>query len=518
MIARVSRHAAADVAAWLAALAAYALLAWPDLFHVSGDALIHFVYAVQAAAGRWFQFNPGEPSAGSTSVLYTTAMALLVRALGLPVALYVACAACLVAVAALLWIVCREVRRATGSAAWAAVACLAVALNPGFAYNSPQGIEAPFFALAVAALLFRDPAWATARPGARTSLAAAMLAALVVALRPEGAVVLAVLLMMLASARRPDGRRVGVTGPLALAAAAGGAAILLTALWQWRWTGVFLPASAYSRLMLARRQGLHLGPLWIYPGFVTRLAAYAPLTAGTIAAPWLLREDRDGPGRVWLVRIAAVVLAAIVLLYTFVTGAAHVARYMMFLLAPMAVVATLAARTLWASTRGRLIVALAAAALLAAYGADAGLRARVRRHSGSDTIAKVVSAYWTRVASTDRWIAQTGYDLERCGPMRLSYQEVQIALELDDRTRIVSTDGRVWPIGLSGLYRSDGTVDGARWIEALKPNVLVELPDDPALDEHLSACRSRGADACPYAGVSWVWRPPGVWVDAACVR
>ena len=79
-----------DLRCWLAAFLAFGVVAWPDLYRVSGDAMIHFVYAENAAAGRWFQFNPGEISAGSTSIIYTVALALLVRAVGLPAAFYVA--------------------------------------------------------------------------------------------------------------------------------------------------------------------------------------------------------------------------------------------------------------------------------------------------------------------------------------------------------------------------------------------------------------------------------------------
>ena len=48
---------------------------------------------------------------------------------------------------------------------------------------------------------------------------------------------------------------------------------------------------------------------------------------------------------------------------------------------------------------------------------------------------------------------------------------------------IVSTDGRTWPVGSPrDLFRPDGTVDTSRWIAALHPNVLAQLPPDPALD------------------------------------
>lgn len=510
------KPARGDVAAWGAAFAAYCAVAWPDFYRASGDALIHFVYALNAASGRWFQFNAGELSAGSTSVFYTTALVPIVRLLGFRAGLYAVCTACILAVALLLWIVCRATRRLTGSAAWAACAGVVVATNPGLAYNSPQGIEAPFFALAVAALLLRDPQWAAQRALGRSAFVAAALAALVVALRPEGTIVLGATLLTLAAARQPDGRRTGVTPPLVLVAAAGGASLVLLGLWQWRWTGVFLPASAASRLMMARREGLHLGGLWIYPRFLTRLAAYAPLAAGPFVAAWLMRGDAP-PAR--FARLSAVVLAAITILYTCVTGAAHAARYMMFLVPLMALAAVLAARQLWPSRRGRWLVVAGTVALLASYGAETVLRARWRGQSGSWTVAQIADDHDGQVAFTSDWLARTDFDAAKCGTMRLSSQEVQSILHFDPRVQLVSTDGRVWPVGVKGLFRADGSVDAARWIATLKPNVLLEMPQGSELSYAIVACQKSGAATCPFAGIDWTLRPrSNAWVDPRCLR
>jgi hypothetical protein len=502
--------------AWLAAFAAFGVVAWPDLYRVSGDAMIHFVYADHAASGHWFQFNLGETSAGSTSVIYTVALTALVRAVGLNAAFHAACTACIVAVALTLWSVVRATRRATESAIWAAVAATMVAVNPGLTFNAPQGIEAPFFALAVASFLFRDPAWKTAPIWRRDSIAAALTAALVAVLRPEGVVVLAVTLALAVGERRGAGGRTGVTGPMVLTAAAAGVALAAAGWWQWRWTGVFLPASAYSRLMMARREGIHLGGVWIYPRFPIRLLAYAPLPLATLAAPPLLRGDQ---ANVRFARLAAALLAAIFVLYTFVTGAAHVARYMMFLLPPMAFAATLVARRLWESRRGRWVVTLGAVALVASYGAEIFMRARWRRSFGSPTVAWIVDWHRVRSSHTDDWLRQIDFAPEKCGKMRISYQEVEAALSFDDRVDIVSSDGRVWPVGVSGLFRPDGSVDGARWIETLKPNVLLEFPYDSEMNAAFAACSKGGFGRCRYGGVNWTRVDAlSVWVDGACVR
>jgi hypothetical protein len=268
--------------------------------------------------------------------------------------------------------------------------------------------------------------------------------------------------------------------------------------------------------MLARREAIHLGPLWIYPRFPMRLAAYGPLAAGTAAAPWLVRDET---WRAQLARVALVVLAAIFLMYTFVTGAAHVARYMMFLLPVMAVASVLTAQRLWRSRWGRSLVVLAGVALLASYGAETVTRVQWRRQSGSSTVATVADQHDNRIQTTSALLTQTNFDLAKCAKMRLTLQEVQVILGFDDRAEAVSTDGRVWPIRISGLFRQDGSIDGVRWIATLKPNVMLEQPVDPVLRAHFAGCRDRVPAVCPYGGVDWAWVDgAAVWVDSACMR
>ena len=77
-----------------AALLALGLLnAVPAVGRFSGDAMIHLSLAERAAHGAWFEFNPGEVSAASTSIAWTALEAALLRLGGFPFALaFVACA------------------------------------------------------------------------------------------------------------------------------------------------------------------------------------------------------------------------------------------------------------------------------------------------------------------------------------------------------------------------------------------------------------------------------------------
>jgi hypothetical protein len=159
------------------------------------------------------------------------------------------------------------------------------------------------------------------------------------------------------------------------------------------------------------------------------------------------------------------------------------------------------------------------AVLLASYGYETVVRARWRGQFGSPAVHSIASWHDARTSKTDDWLAQIGFDLPACGKMKISYQEVEAALNFDDRVNMVSSDGRVWPIGVSGLFRQDGSVDAARWIQTLRPNVLVELPPDAEIYRTFDGCKEHHAPTCRFADVEWARvETLNAWVDTRCVR
>src|ERR1043165_3629172 len=85
-----------QVPRWLRIALCVLLFIYPGLWlqYIAGDTVIHLVFAETAAAGRFFDYNPGESCAGETSpgymlllaaaqvVLGQSAVVLFVKALG----------------------------------------------------------------------------------------------------------------------------------------------------------------------------------------------------------------------------------------------------------------------------------------------------------------------------------------------------------------------------------------------------------------------------------------------------
>jgi hypothetical protein len=122
------------------------------------DPYIHLQFARNVAAGDGFSFNAGEPSAGSTSPLWTWLLAAMLRAGGDPVL-----GAKILGILLLIftaWLAVDLARILTRSSLAAAVAGLGVALSPRLTWGSVSGMEVPLYtALSVLAIVrYLEPA------------------------------------------------------------------------------------------------------------------------------------------------------------------------------------------------------------------------------------------------------------------------------------------------------------------------------------------------------------------------
>ncbi|MFP4057652.1 MAG: hypothetical protein ACLF0G_12365 [Candidatus Brocadiia bacterium] len=214
------------------------------------DGWIHATFARNLARHGELCLNPGEPSTGTTSFLWTGLLAAAHRLVGEPVL-----APCLLnaaAQAALVVLCFLHVRAATGERGTALLAAGSVALLGNLVWISLSGMETtPFLVLALAAV------WA--RAGERW-LAAGVLAGLLVLTRPEGlALALAMGLLELWALRRggrpPWGRWAKLFAPtLATAALYVGVNLAIT--------GRALTSTFLGRRWLAGQPAaLRLGPL-----------------------------------------------------------------------------------------------------------------------------------------------------------------------------------------------------------------------------------------------------------------
>jgi hypothetical protein len=219
------------------------------------DAWIHFVYAENALRSGLLHYNPGEPAAGTSSLLWVLLLALPLR-LGFA-APAVAKVLGLLAQFGLAAAVFALLRRAAGKPL-AVIGALLICTDPVMVAASLSGMEATLYALlafSAAALLMAD------RPRA-----AGVVAGLTVIVRPDGAM-LAALVIVLGLLHE---WRQGKTQPARRAAMPRVAfwlvapALVFGLAWaylNWRATGRLLPASFYVR---AGGFGLfaNLPPVW----------------------------------------------------------------------------------------------------------------------------------------------------------------------------------------------------------------------------------------------------------------
>ena len=316
--------------------ASCALLAvYPFLYYgmYAGDAMIHLVYAENAAAGRFFEFNPGEKSAGVTSPGYMLLVTGLFR-LAAPEAVPICVKWLNLASWFGLLIASHHLGRTMGlSGKWALASLLVVGLMPGSVYNATIGMENGLFALVVCAFTWLVLAYRRLQPGASpvwaVELASAALLGFGAWLRPEGVVVAALWL----STRCYVAWRHGWAGRMWAGILAEGAAVCVFVvgllLFHEHHTGYWLPTSGLSRVLMAARESASLGPLIVHPRFALRLVAYLPVTLlfaiGSIVA---IRNRREAPERAFLVAM----FWTFFVLYSVVLGAVHVGRYVIFLM------------------------------------------------------------------------------------------------------------------------------------------------------------------------------------------
>jgi hypothetical protein len=473
-VTRPAETPAPRAGAWLVA-GAGVLLAGAAVLHpllyvgmFAGDAEIHIVFGRNAAAGRFFEFNPGEVCAGETSPGYMLLVAALFGVAPeawVPIVMKAVGLAAWYALVALVWVAARDLLE---SRFWASAAAGVVALMPGAAYNATIGMENGLFALAI--LAFWTVAIRTGwfEPERRTSpgLDAALGALLGLAcwLRPEGFIV-GVLALAVRGPRRS-----------AVAAAAFAVVAAGVAAFHFAFTGRLLPGSALARVAVSACDAFVLGPVSLDPGFSYRLAAYAPLTVGLAIGTWIaLRRTRVTP-RAGALRFAVACFWGFFALYTAVLGSAHLGRYTIFLMPLCAVVACLGARWAWEQLYARsralaaVAVALGAIALLGVFAAEAVARRGLGRPR---ELIYVSRAPEMRAAFSDSMVERLGRPEQR--PIVVACQEVQIRYRLDDRFVVRSLDGRTDPLLLD--YVRGGVYDHVGYLAARGVGFLLATPN-----------------------------------------
>jgi hypothetical protein len=460
------------------ALALLVIILEPLLFAGSfaGDAQVHLVFAESAARGHFFEFNPGQHVSGETSPGYMLLGAALFRCLParwVPVALKLLG---LLGWYLLCWLVYRVAQRVLAEdddqeRFWPAAAAVTAALIPGSVYNANVGMENGLFAVVVWLWIELGARWrwfergsseTRSPPGAlRQEAALAGLQGLACWLRPEGFVVLGLAHLLRWRRARPPAS-LALSG-LALASALG----LASVAFQLVSTGDLVATSILSRRVLAMQRSLPFGPLLIDPAFAERLLLYLPLTVFAAIGARVRAPERTG-----LDAFLLTLFAAFFVVYTFGAGAAHLARYVIFVMPIVALYAVRGAREVWRQRRSRRsLVALGALAFVVTSVGEVTYR---RSQYSLGLLAKAMSAPGERRARTDdllrRLEARPGGP-----PLVLALESVQLRYELDDRIVVRSLDGRV-DRELFGFVHG-GTVDHFGYLRALGVDALVGTAD-----------------------------------------
>jgi hypothetical protein len=465
------------------------VVAFPFVWHLAGDALVHLAIAERFALGEPFRYESSGPIVvASTSPFWTMLLAAYWRLAGggsalllkaTVVGLWLGTALILMKMARRDW----ELPRA---GAWA-VGGLWLG-HTTIVANALGGLENVLVAFQLL-VLFRL-VLAGRRTGRRALLVGALWGWMVIT-RPDGAIFgLAVIATSLWSARRWSLRQLLVMGV---------AAMLVAAPWygyQWVQTGQLVTDSSLSRLYTGRQGALELWPgvIYAHPKTVISLAtAFLPLVVG---AAWFgLTALREGAG--WTARkrhqgaTAVLLLALGVAFYTFVVGGEAFGRYFLPLfpfLFLTGVWGLAQLHQLAAARRPRvaaLLVAGAALLLLASSGLDYYRRVVTGRfESGpilnviygpanldyfSLNLLDAVRAPAQRAAATDSFLTAVGASET---PVRLALTEVQLRYFLDERVTLVSLDGRTSAEILPYFDQRRGVPDFEAYLAATRPDYV----------------------------------------------
>ena len=462
-----------------------AILLYPFLYSgiFLGDAQIHLVYGSNAAEGRYFEFNPGEKSAGVTSPAYMILLALPFKAL--PNASLVPMV--VKGMSILSWyilalLVYHVAKALLQDPAWTWLVTLTAGLLPGSAYNATTGMENGLFGVLVLLcthLLIRwqclanVPLWTLPR-----EITLGMLLGMACWIRPEGLIVSAIVVLYRAFLFRRSfadlGDAMRRSAPLVIVLMLFVASL---AMFHFSQTGKWLPDSGVARMVASWSRSFYLGPIMITPKVAIRFVYYFPLTALWLVGNWLILGRRVSASSSSMLTLMLVITWTFFALYSSILGATHLARYMIFVMPFVVVVTGLGGMWLWRKwtvilpTRLRSVTFISIAIILAGvFVYESALRRKMGQHT---ELAELMRAVDSRKQHSDDLYRQMGEPSAL--PISILCQEVQIRLWLDERFVVRSTDGRVDAVLLR--YYHDGNYDHIGYIKERGITFVTEMPN-----------------------------------------
>ncbi|MEP7358807.1 MAG: hypothetical protein ABI847_16280 [Anaerolineales bacterium] len=445
---------------WIA-LASTLILALhvPFLLMLAGDAQVHLAFAEAFAAGRPFQYNPGDALVmASSSPFWTLLLAAAFRLVGPWTALVVKLAA-VAGWGAASYLLYRAARGVWAWPRWQWLLLMALWLSStALIANALGGLENVLSA-AQLLLLYLGCVRGVRRLTWPLSFALGLLLGWMLLTRMDAGVFGLVLLAVFAAVKwfQSAGRHRGALAARLLLVV--GLGLLVVAPWyiyQMQHTGRLLSDSALARFYLGRRGSIMLiqGGLYLHTkAVVTLVTLYLPLAAGAAVyaaaaarALWRARGTLAAHLPAAFPALGALaVTGAGVAFYTFVVGAEHFGRYLLpifpffFLLGLAGWWQLLEGGRRWSPRLTRLGLVAAVVFLLAVSGVDFA-----RRVFLGDQYANNLAA--TLLAPAQRQAYTTEF-LESLGRLpnstaRVAVTEVQLRYFVDERVNVLSLDGR----------------------------------------------------------------------------
>jgi hypothetical protein len=457
----------------------------------AGDAEIHLVFGENAAKGHFFEFNPGEKVSGETSPGYMLLVAAFFKLA--PAALVPAIMKGLGFLSwyGLLVLVFLTAARLLPHRAWAYVATLVAGLLPGSAFNATYGMENGLFAFVIFLFIYLVIRWRWLSPGQRVGhrqeLLLGTLLGMASWLRPEGLVVAFLALTFRALL---FGRVLGSVNAIFMRLLLPSIAFLFLAaglvLFHTVQTGDLLPASGMSRVLHGSRHAFFLGPVWFSPKFLVRLMFYLPITGFWLIGNWVVLSRRRGSGSN-AEGLLIVTFWVFFFMYSMVLGTAMFARYVIFAMPMMVIIAGVGAAWLWTNwatvlmkvptvipvNRPQVRVAgflLLTAGLVAVFTVET----LQRRHlSPLWELPQAMRAPALRQEYSDKLLASLGDPPNT--PVSIAYQEIQVRYWLDDRFVVRSLDGRVDRALINHVQ--EGNFDHIGYVKERQVRYIMETPN-----------------------------------------
>lgn len=483
-------HPTATVFLTAVSCAAIFLSPFTYIGNYAGDSQVHLIYGLNASQGGFFEFNPGEKSPGVTSPGYMLFIASLFKMspdILVPAVIKASNLLFWYGLAALVYL---TAKRLLNDTRWALAATLTSGLLPGSVYNSTIGMENGIFAFVVFLWVYLAVRWSwfstmrEAGSSTRVELTMGIILGLSCWLRPEGFIVAAIALLyrvISSVGRRED------LGPTFLRSAVFlGPFVILSAglaYFHSSQTGFLLPASGLSRILMSNIAdgSIPLGPIFVSTKFAVRLAQYFPLAVLGLLGSWALLRGVGARGDVRLnLGFLIVLFWTAFVLYSTILGTVHLARYIIFVMPGLILVATMAARwqwDIWRPDRQALLTYIPRGLLVGfafALGGVFLLETNIRVHlDPQSSLWKSMIAPRETESFSNRLFEQLGQPEKL--PISIALQEVQARYWLDDRFIVRSMDGRVDPVLLKHATK-DG-VDHVGYFRERRVDFLLDSPN-----------------------------------------